>query len=272
MPGTRILGVHGVGNFQPGLDAVAASDRLAGWWRSALKTPPSAALELDVYYYAHLVSPPVEQGDRALSVLADETSTATVAWAAQLGAFDEIPQGRFTQPVRLGADWVARHFGLDHALVNRFVTTFFPELSAYFENSEARKAATEGLADAIARLNPRILIAHSLGSVVAYEALWAHPDCRADVLLTLGSPLAMPDVVYERLVEHQGPRGRPPGVRRWINIADHGDLIAIPHGGISTAFSGLAADVSDSVHAFDFHRVAGYLGCPATTGVLGALV
>lgn len=272
MPGTRILGVHGVGNLQPGLDPVAASDRLAGWWRSALKTLPSADLELEVYYYAHLVSPLVGQGSGGLGQLDDDTGAAIVAWASQLGAFDEIPQGRFTQPARMGADWVARHFGLDHALVNRFVTAFFSELTVYLADSRMRKAVTDGLADVIAKLNPGILIAHSLGSVVAYETLWAHPDCRVDALLTLGSPLAMPDVVYGRLAEHPGPRGCPPGARRWINIADYGDIIAIPRGGISRAFIGLAGDISDSIHAFDFHRVAGYLACPATTGVLGALV
>ena len=104
-------------------------------------------------------------------------------------------------------------------------------------------------------MKPQILIAHSLGSIVAYEALWAHPDCSVDMFLTLGSPLAMPDVVYDRLAEHAGPRGRPPGVRRWINIADHGDIIAIPRGGVSHAFVGLTGDISDNIHAFDFHRV-----------------
>jgi hypothetical protein len=272
MPGTRILGVHGVGNLQPGLDPVAASDRLAAWWRSALKTPPSTDLELEVYYYAHLFSPPVGQGSGGLGQLDHHTGAAVIAWASQLGAFDEIPQGRFTQPARMGADWVARHFGLDQALLNRFVASFFSELTVYLADSQARKAVTDGLADAIAQLNPGILIAHSLGSVVAYETLWAHPDCRVDTFLTLGSPLAMPDVVYGRLAEHPGPRGCPPGARRWINIADYGDIIAIPRGGVSQAFIGLAGDISDSIHAFDFHRVAGYLACPATTGVLAALV
>jgi hypothetical protein len=272
MSRTQILGVHGVGNLQPGLDSVAASVRLSGWWQSALRILPSAELEFEVYYYAHLVAPPVAQGSGALSLLDDEAGAAVVAWAAQLGAFSETPHGRFTQPARIGADWVAKRFGLDNALVNRFAMAFFSELSNYFSDSQVREMVTSGLAETISRLSPQILIAHSLGSVVAYEALWAHPDCRLDMFLTLGSPLAMPDVVYDRLAEHPGPRGCPPGVRRWINVADYGDIVAIPRGGISRAFRGLAGDVSDSIHAFDFHRVSRYLACPATTGILGALV
>jgi hypothetical protein len=271
MAGTRILGVHGVGNFQPGMDPVAASGRLSDWWRSALKTLPPSELELEVFYYADLIAPPVAQDRGSLSYMNDEASAAAIAWASQLGAYDEIPQGRLTQPLRVGVEWVARRFGLDHSLVARFVTTFFPEVSRYFADGRARSAATEGLADAIAKVKPQIVIAHSLGSVVAYEALWAHPGRGVNVFLTLGSPLAMPDVVYDRLEEHAGPRGRPPGVRRWINIADNGDIIAIPKGGVSRAFLKVTGDISDNIHAYDFHRVTNYLACPATTGVLTAM-
>ena len=271
MSGTRILGVHGVGNFQPGLDPVAASGRLSDWWRSALKTLPSREPQLEVFYYAHLVSAPVAQGGGDVSYLDDEASAAVIAWAAQLGAYDEIPQGRLTQPARIGVEWVARRYGLDHDLVTRFVTKFFPEITRYFADIQARGAAVQGLADAIARVEPQVLIAHSLGSVVAYETLRAHPDCPVDMFLTLGSPLAMPDVVYDRLAEHAGPHGRPPGVRQWINIADYGDIIAIPKARVPQAFPGLTGDISDSIHAFDFHRVTNYLACPATTDVLAAL-
>jgi hypothetical protein len=271
MSETCILGVHGVGNFQPGLDPVAASRRVSEWWRSALKVLPSLGLQLEVFYYAHLLSAPVGQGGADTSRMDDEASAAAVAWASQLGAYDELPQGRLAQPVRIGVEWVARRFGLDDNLVDRFVATFFPEVTRYFTDGQARSAAIGGLAGAISTARPQILVAHSLGSIVAYEALWAHPDCGIDLLLTLGSPLAMPDVIYGRLAEHAGPRGCPPGVRRWINIADYGDIVAIPKGGISRAFLGLTGDINDSIHAFDFHRVTSYLACAATTGVLTAM-
>jgi hypothetical protein len=55
------------------------------------------------------------------------------------------------------------------------------------------------------------------------------------------------------------------------NIADYGDIVAIPKGGISRAFLDLTSDITDNIHAFDFHRVTHYLACPATTGVLAAM-
>jgi hypothetical protein len=66
--------------------------------------------------------------------------------------------------------------------------------------------------------------------VVAYEALHQRPDLRVGTFLTLGSPLGMPGTVFEALdPEPVAGRGvRPPGVQRWVNVADVGDLIAVP--------------------------------------------
>ncbi|MBB6547170.1 hypothetical protein [Nonomuraea rubra] len=65
-------------------------------------------------------------------------------------------------------------------------------------------------------------MAHSLGSVVVYEVLWAHPDLRVNRLVTLGSPLGMPGVVFDRLDPAPGQRGsRPPGVSEWVNWDFH---------------------------------------------------
>jgi hypothetical protein len=269
---SRILGVHGVGNLQSGLDPATAADRITGWWRGALRALPAESVDTRVYYYAHLLAGPTAQASGDLDHLDEQTSADIVRWASQLGAYQEVPQGRLTQPVRAGVGWVARHFGLDHKLATRFVGTFFPEVTRYFTNQEARHHAVTDLAAYLREWQPRVLIAHSLGSVVAYEALWAGPAPQVDLFLTLGSPLAMPDIVYPRLAEHPGARRRPPGVRRWINIADQGDIIAIPARGIGRSFEHLAADVSDSIHAFDFHLARHYLACNPTTAALAALV
>ena len=45
-----------------------------------------------------------------------------------------------------------------------------------------------------------------------------------ELLLTIGSPLGLHTIVYER-VQPQPP-GFPPLVRRWVNIADRNDLVA----------------------------------------------
>jgi hypothetical protein len=86
------------------------------------------------------------------------------------------------------------------------------------------------LARVRARVAPttRLLIGHSLGSVVAYEALCANPDWRVHTLLTLGSPLGVPGLVFDRLTPRpQNGKGEWPNVERWVNIADNGDIVAL---------------------------------------------
>ncbi len=83
----------------------------------------------------------------------------------------------------------------------------------------------------VATIGPdtRVLIGHSLGSVVAYEALCAHPEWAIAVFVTIGSPLGVRNVIFDRL--HPAPSadiGIWPGqVKQWINIADRGDIVAL---------------------------------------------
>lgn len=77
-----------------------------------------------------------------------------------------------------------------------------------------------------------LIIAHSMGSVIAYDSLWelTHVEKnpgRVDIL-TLGSPLGM-RFTQQRLrgAREHGQRRYPHGIRRWINIAAQGDLTAL---------------------------------------------
>jgi len=75
----------------------------------------------------------------------------------------------------------------------------------------------------------RVLIGHSLGSLVAYETLCAHPEWPMTTFVTLGSPLGVRNVIFEKLrPTPQDGRGRWPGqVKCWVNIADAGDIVAL---------------------------------------------
>ncbi|MFE7130558.1 hypothetical protein ACFVIM_06850 [Streptomyces sp. NPDC057638] len=71
---------------------------------------------------------------------------------------------------------------------------------------------------------PLAVVAHSLGSVIAYEVL-AESGREADLLLTLGSPLAATEI-RDHLA---APPAVPSGVRRWHNVCDLRDLVANGH-------------------------------------------
>jgi len=78
-----------------------------------------------------------------------------------------------------------------------------------------------------------MIIGHSMGSVIAYDALWElthiekNPG-RVDLFLTLGSPLGM-RFTQERLMgaHASGKRRYPHNIRRWMNVTAQGDLTAL---------------------------------------------
>lgn len=73
--------------------------------------------------------------------------------------------------------------------------------------------------------NTRVLIGHSLGSVVAYEYLCHHRPAGVKLLVTLGSPLGIRNVVFDRLTPTPG--AWPAAVSRWVNVADPNDVVAL---------------------------------------------
>jgi cupin superfamily acireductone dioxygenase involved in methionine salvage len=60
-------------------------------------------------------------------------------------------------------------------------------------------------------------------------------------------------------------------VRRWINIADPGDIIAIPTG-LAHYFQGIDTDLTTPIGVFNTHKVTGYLACPTTAAALATLL
>jgi pimeloyl-ACP methyl ester carboxylesterase len=121
------------------------------------------------------------------------------------------------------------------ALGERALLGDLRQVRDYFHNPETRRQARQRVSEAVTD-DTRVLVGHSLGSVVAYEALRANPGWPVKMLVTLGSPLGIPNLIFDRLdptplsaAEAQpGPRGRWPGKgREWVNVADEGDVVAL---------------------------------------------
>ena len=72
------------------------------------------------------------------------------------------------------------------------------QVRAYFTKPELRELIQQRFCEAIGP-DTQVVVAHSLGSVVAYEALCAHPDWNVRSLVTLGSPLAIRNIIFDRL-------------------------------------------------------------------------
>ncbi|GED09311.1 hypothetical protein [Cellulosimicrobium cellulans] len=101
---------------------------------------------------------------------------------------------------------------------------------AYLHDDAVRTRIDDAVAAAIPTDGPAVVVAHSLGSVVAYSVLREHPDAaRWDVplLLTLGSPLAIRAI--RDVLAARAPLRVPAPVRRWVAVRDRRDALAL-HG------------------------------------------
>jgi pimeloyl-ACP methyl ester carboxylesterase len=184
-------------------------------------------------------------------------------------------QGRLAVPLRHAVAVAADRYSFNGRLTKLFIAICFPEVVRYLagDDAPARTQAREHVAATIAERRARVVIAHSLGTIVTYEALHAHPDLKVDLLITLGSPLALPGAVFPRL--HPRPSGgtgqRPANVGRWVNISDYGDPIAILRP-FKSYFPDVNLDLTESVGLFDFHRAARYLASASLAATLQPLL
>lgn len=275
-----VVGVHGIWNIKYWTKAsgqLAAAEAAidhdwSDWFARGLGkldiTIPVPS-SLPVAYYADCLDRGIPQGDDPglLPPLAQEL---LMQWVAELRdqrspdgkAREALPLGYPTWPVRQAADWLTRRFG---EVSCRVVMTLVAELATYFDpaQSHRRTAARERVAEAVRKHRPRVVVAHSLGSVVAYEALCSYRDLRMELLVTMGSPLAIPKVVFDRLDPKPAHERAviPPGVPRWINIADVGDPVAVPPGRLRDFFDGVNEEVPVRIGAFDPHTARSYLAC-----------
>jgi hypothetical protein len=115
-------------------------------------------------------------------------------------------------------------------LVNYLPLQFFGDLKQvvlYLNDPQIHDQVLDSVLSAI-QSDTRVVIGHSLGSVVAYEAVCKKPD-QVSALITLGSPLGIRNAVFDKLTPPPNAMGigRWPGhVKQWTNVAAVGDIVA----------------------------------------------
>jgi hypothetical protein len=235
----RIVGVHGVGHQFSGENSVRAE------WLPALKDGLarvgrrfSSDDDFDCAFYGHLFRRQGKTaGDPPLDSLdVDENWELQLLelWWREAARIDSGVTGpgvstklsipHFVQRA-LNALSQSRFFaGLaDHVLISDL-----KQVRHYLEKSEVRRAACASIEQRVAS-DTTVIIAHSLGSVVAYEGLCAHPEWPVRTFVTIGSPLGISNLIFNKL--QPSPEGGtgvwPQGIHRWFNIADKGDVVAL---------------------------------------------
>jgi pimeloyl-ACP methyl ester carboxylesterase len=244
----QVVCVHGIGQQLKG------EDSLAGLWQPALrdglrragcpeKRMPTDG-ELRCVFYGDVFRPvgrKLDVGDPWLTA-ADATDfdqELLMAWwrgAAESdpGVIDPEARTLVRAPGSVQAGLRALSGSAFFAgLADRVKLFDLQQVRRYMTDPDVRRDVQDRIAAEVGE-DTRVVVGHSLGSVVAYEALCAHPEWPVRALVTLGSPLGIRNLIFDRLrprptVRDSGqPMGVWPGaVESWVNVADAGDAVAL---------------------------------------------
>lgn len=138
---------------------------------------------------------------------------------------DELPDG-VRQRGPANWEWVqaiARAVEKRSKVISEFALKAVPQVDGYLNRPNVQRAVDEVVEPALAKPGATVVIAHSLGTIVAYRLL-KKLSGRLEVPLffTLGSPLGI-DLVVRRVA----PINTPKTIAKWVNAADERDYVAL---------------------------------------------
>lgn len=246
-----IIGIHGLANKPP-------KDMLATWWQQSLSEGlqkncgvQNAQFEYKMVYWADLLYKNPNHDDEDFSFDALYNDEPYIE--AEPGALREY-RDSWLDDLRaqsldvLGsvADFASQYFHFD-ALENRLLGKIVRDLAFYYDENRqirnragtremARKVLQDELKTAILEERDKdiMLIAHSMGTIIAYNVLRdlgrSEQNLTIPHLVTIGSPLGLP-LVKGRIKRERtyDPDVRTPSIvsERWINFADKKDPVAV---------------------------------------------
>jgi hypothetical protein len=239
----HIVGIHGI--WQGNTNAVKLSADWAGALTKGLRThhgPACPIPPLSVAYYGNLFRTPSQRlGTDEGSPLVDDTDPFTdqeeafVLDTLALYTPPGLDPGQLeTETLGLGIPYVPRPVAralaaADHRIgrdMGRRLLRFIRQVYRYLHHDIGERIRAEVRTE-LHRPEPRLVIAHSLGSVIAFDML-----TRADTgpgpdglttLITCGSPLAWPTIRH--CLGQDGALQLPDGID-WMNLHAAGDIVA----------------------------------------------
>ncbi|WP_291360693.1 alpha/beta hydrolase [Acinetobacter sp. UBA3025] len=142
-------------------------------------------------------------------------------------------------------------------LHDTLIKKFLIETYSYLANSTFMQQVHQRIGQQLHGDKPCILMAHSLGSVIAYHYLLLHPELNVQRFITLGSPLAF-QVIQSSLAQ---PVVRPAAIKGdWINFYSTDDyLTAIPLTEPPFKFEPEIINHGIRTHIHRPHDITGYL-------------
>lgn len=236
----RLVFVHG--RDQQGKDPVA----LCRAWKEALDVglekahlPSVAQFHVEFPFYGDLLSDMVV----ALKKTEVPEGLRTKGGSGSLGAETEAAQNALLEEILASDDalpsanevvtkglqntraaLMLARYADDSKFGKELLRQFTEDVALYLTNYAVAKEVDQVVRDAIGTA-PCVVVAHSLGSVVAYRVLRAMGS-HANVakLITVGSPLGLKTICS---LLRPPALQRPLGVKSWVNAYDRRDLVSL---------------------------------------------
>jgi hypothetical protein len=235
-----VLLVHGIAQQYRGPESLRSECAPALCDGVTLAGGQLAPADVSVAFYGDLFRPPGRTRATGLpdydhsDVDNDFEKQLLQAWWLEAARTDPAVPGP-DDPTRVRTpQWIQRalyalsgssYFG---GLAERVLIGNLKQVRAYFTDRPARLRIRQRF---LATIDDQttVVVAHSLGSVVAYEALCEHPAPPVTTLVTLGSPLGIRTLIFDRLepAPQNGRGSWPDRIKYWTNIADDGDIVAL---------------------------------------------
>ncbi|MFI1075964.1 hypothetical protein [Streptomyces puniciscabiei] len=239
----HIVGIHGI--WQGNTNAVKLSADWAGALTKGLRRyhgPDYPIPPLRVAYYGNLFRTPSQRlGAHEDTPLVDDTEPFTDQ--EEVFVLDTLalytppgldPEQLETETLGLGVPYIPRPVAQALAAADqrigrdmgRRLLRFVRQVYRYLHHDIGDRIRAEVRTE-LHRPGPRLVIAHSLGSIIAFDML-TRPDTGPGpdgltTLVTCGSPLAWPTVRHS--LGQDGPLQLPDGIA-WMNLHAAGDIVA----------------------------------------------
>ncbi|MDP5220407.1 hypothetical protein Q5Y75_24785 [Ruegeria sp. 2205SS24-7] len=281
----RLIFIHGINNEDNSSESIATD-----WWTAlvegwqAVGLPIPGRPEIDVGYYAKILAASIEGRDPRATAQGATAETESEARAfldsymqaanitneelAEALAAEGTPMPEVVEQGLIGRGLVASAGALERILRNRgqwIASGFLPQATQYIEDRglareiavTVRKEVFDGKSD------PAVVVAHSLGTVVAYDLLASDrlSERTVPLFMTLGSPLAIG--MMQQILPPKSNVPNPP-IGRWTNAYRKEDPVALGRGitkktmdmiGVENIHEGLVAHLNP-------HSIQAYLQSP----------
>ncbi len=244
-----IVGIHGLGNKVP-------ETVLKRWWESAIieglsrSASANSNFDFELVYWAHLLHPvPLDP------ILDDKKHHLYVEdpYIPGTNISQEEKNSDFRKKLldvlgdQLDRIFLNEDLSINFSSISDFIIHhFFSDLETYYTadikaqhtaGDSIREQVCQHLAE-ILRKNRRkeiLLIAHSMGSIIAYDVLTRYvPEVEIETLVTIGSPLGLPIIRSRIGAEMTTADGDIPILKTpenvktgWYNLADLRDKIGL---------------------------------------------